>query len=1133
MARWNLLVLFVCILQACQKPVEAPAGEPGPQASKISSQSEVKARFTLMAPEETGVTFSNKFKEDYNYNIFIYEYMYNGGGVAAGDVNGDSLPDLYFSATFAPNRLYLNLGHFKFMDVTDRAGVAAPTGFKTGTLMADINGDGKLDIYSCRTSKSDNGQKTDHVFINQGNKMENGIAIPFFEDQSKKLGLEDNSNTDHACFFDYDRDGDLDLFLVNHRTDFKEVANLRLEQGEDGVIRRIKYTPTSFESNKLYRNDGQRFTEVTRKAGLESSAFGLSATAADLNQDGWMDLYVANDYVEPDRVYINNHDGTFTDKYFQYLKHSSQSSMGSDIADINNDGLDDIIVLDMKPEDPIRYKVLINLMQYERYHLLDDYGYGRQVGRNVLQLNNGNNTFSEIGQFAGLAATDWSWGSLIADLDNDGWKDVYIANGYRRDVTNYDYLTFVRDSIERSGGLTPRRFPDINTVLNLVPEQKIQNYLYINNRNLSFTNATAASGMNKVSFSNGSAYADLDRDGDLDLIVNNVEDPAFIYRNDVEGNHWLQIDVQLAKGNTDGIGTSVNLYAGKTYQHEMLITNKGFFSSSEPILQFGLGDATLIDSIILQWPDGGREIMKSVSPDQRITWKHGTGLTYKNRTPQKHETLFTNASVIPGWKHQENVFVDFKREKLIPYMLSAEGPCIATGDVNGDKLDDFYAGNGSGFPKALYIQTKEKSFVRAVIPAFVNDSIYEDCGAILKDMDGDGDNDLVVISGGSSFKVNDLTYMTRYYVNDGKGSFSRSADFPLIRTNAGAMLAIDYDQDQDYDLVIAGRSTPGRFPEPPRSYLLNNNQGKFKEVTHEVIPELENLGMITDIESGDLDGDKKSELVFAGEWIPLTVFSYDGKSFKNSTATFGLEKSSGWWKSITLADMDQDGDLDLWAGNIGLNSRLSTSEQQPVTLITKDFDGNGSLDPVLCYYYQNQLYPFAGKDLLIGQIPKLKKKFVRYTAYASATINEIFSQAELEGSTQMTVNTFETKYFVNDNKKFVSHSLPYQVQLAPVFDMVVFDFNEDGRQDVLMAGNFLYSETETGEMDAGNGTLLLQNEDGSFRYIPNTEHGFWAQDEVRDLKIISLANGKTAILTGNNKGPLQLHTISKAVQPLQ
>lgn len=1122
----SLLLMMICLI-GCHEKSDTTHSTPNEKENV-----NVNVKFTLMSPDQTGINFTNRFKEDYTYNILTYEYMYNGGGVATGDVNGDSLPDIYFSATFGPNILYLNLGNFKFMNVTIPAGVAAPVGFKTGVAMADINNDGRLDIYSCRTSKTDNGQKDDHVFINMGNKIENGIAIPVFEDQSKKLGLNDNSNTNHVCFIDYDRDGDLDIFLLNHKTDFKEASKLRLQPDATGKIVRLTNPTTPFESNKLYRNDNSHFTEVTESAGLVSSAFGLSVTAGDLNQDGWMDLYVGNDYIEPDRVYINNQNGTFTDKYFEYLKHSCQNSMGSDVADINNDGLVDIIVLDMKPEDPVRYKTMINVMQYDRYHLLEQYGYGRQVGRNVLQLNNGNNTFSEIGQFSGIAATDWSWGSMIADFDNDGWKDTYIANGYRRDVTNYDYLTYVRDSINRTGGLTPRRFPDINTMLNLIPEQKIAKYLYLNNKESGFINVTKQAGMDQLAFSNGSAFADLDRDGDLDIIVNNVIDPAFIYRNDISGRHWLQIDIQEKK-NTDGIGSVVDLYAKGEHQHQMLLINKGFFSTSEPILHFGLGEHAMVDSIILTWPDGTKEIQKSVPVNRRMVWKKGSGSPYKVSKKQPSTPLFTQAYSAPPWIHQETDFVDFKREKLVPYMMSAEGPCIAIGDVNGDQLEDVYAGNGSGYPSALYTQTSENTFTTLAIPIFVSDSSYEDCGALIHDMDGDGDNDLIVISGGNAFNMNDNRYLSRFYINDGKGSFTRASNFPVIRTNAGAIYSFDYDNDNDPDLIIAGRCTPGSFPLPPKSYLLRNDKGVFHDVTADVFPELSSLGMITDIESGNMDSDKSIELVICGEWMPLTVFSFDGSKFKNKTSSFGLDKFSGWWKAVSLSDLDDDGDLDMIAGNIGLNHRHTTSELYPVTLISKDFDGNGSQDPVLCFYHDGKLFPYAGRDAMIAQIPMLKKNFVRYTTYASASIEDIFSKTQLEGSTRLTVNTFKTMILKNDNHKFVPLNIPYQAQLAPVFDILVEDFNGDGRKDILMAGNFLYSETETGEIDAGNGTLLIQNPDQSFQFVPNREHGFWAQDEVRELKAITLANGSKAVLTGNNKGPLQMHLITVSEKQVQ
>lgn len=1120
------LLLILIGLTSCKKE----------ESQLVTSQEDlpaVNARFTLLTPDQTGVDFSNSFLETFEYNIYTYEYLYNGCGVAVGDVNGDGLPDLYFGSAFNKNRLYINKGNMTFQDVTEMAGVAAPEGYKTGVTMADVNGDGLLDIYCCRTSKQDDGQKTDHLFINKGNRTENGIAIPVFEDQAKKLGIDDNSNTNHACFFDFDRDGDLDAFLLNHRIGFDAAVNIRVFQKADGSTERILTPETPFESNKLYRNDNGHFVDITAKAGMVNSAFGLSATAADINQDGWMDLYVANDYIEPDYVYINNKDGTFTDQYFTTLKHSSQNSMGSDVVDINNDGLVDIMVLDMKAEDPIRYKELAHVMQLDRYNLMVQYGYGRQSGRNMLQLNNGNNTFREIGQFAGVATTDWSWAQLIADFDNDGWKDMYITNGYRKDVTNMDYTNFFKDSIYRTGGLTPQRYPDINKFLENIPSRKMNNYLYVNNADLSFINAGKQAGMDHPSFSNGAAYADLDLDGDLDIVVNNIDDPAFIYRNDINGKNWLQIVAQPGKGNTQGIGTAVDLYTGHTHQYSMVISNKGFLSSSEPVLHFGLGDAVTVDSIILRWPDGSYELKKDLKANQRIVWKKGTGNEYQKKPAQKPEMLFEKVSDAITWRHKENEFIDFKREKLIPYMLSAEGPCLAVGDINGDQLEDIFAGNGTGFPAALMTQNPNGTFSSHPVPVFVSDSLYEDCGSVMEDFDGDGDLDLLVVSGGSSFNQNDLEYLSRYYINDGKGSFHRANNFPIIRTNSGAVLAVDIDGDADKDIIIGGRSTPGLFPKAPKSYCLKNENGRFTDVTKDFFPDLEELGMITDIESGDLDGDGKFEIVFAGEWMPLTIFSFDGGKMINKTQAFGLEKTAGWWKCISVADVDGDGDMDLMAGNIGLNHRMQASEKYPVTLIANDFDGNGSTDPIVCYFYNGKLYPFAGRDAMIAQIPMLKKKFTRYTPYASATINDIFTEDQLKKSTWLYTNTFQTTLFKNEGKSFVIAPLPYQVQLSPVNDMVIRDFNNDGRLDILMGGNFLFSEPETGELDAGIGTLLLQQEDGTFTYVSNLEHGFWAQGEVREMKNIKLATGLDAILTGNNNSSLELSVINRTERVVQ
>lgn len=1112
--------LSLMLLFSCQKQPAAPAYHP-------EELKPVDLKFTLLDASQTGVEFVNQIKEDYHYNNFSFEYVYNGGGVAVGDVNGDGLPDLYFSSSRQSNKLYLNRGNFQFVDVTNISGVAAQEGFKTGVAMIDINGDGKMDIYSCRTSKSDDGLKNDFFFINQGNEEHNGLQVPIFRDQAKDLGIADNSNTNQSCFFDYDRDGDLDLFLVCHKLGSEAANKVRLQQNTDGTVTRITTPDTPFESDRLYRNDNGHFKDVTAAAGLTTSAFGLAVMAADLNHDGWLDLYVSNDYIEPDFIFINNRDGTFTDHFKDYLKHSSQASMGNDIQDINNDGLVDIMVLDMKPGDPIRYKQLMNNMGYDRYNLLVQYGYGRQVGRNVLQLNNGNETFSDIGQFAGVATTDWSWGVLMADYDNDGWKDIFVSNGYRKDVTQFDYFNYFRDSIKRTGELTPERFPDINDFIKLLPETKIASYLFLNEKNLQFYDATKQAGMDQVKFSNGCAYADLDADGDLDLIVNNIDSPAFIYRNDSQKKHWLQIDLKGPKGNPDALGAYADLYAGINHQYQMMMTNKGFFSNSEAILHFGVGTTTTIDSIILHWPDGSAEKLEKVPADQRLVWEKGTGKPHKDVRQPKPAPLFENTNKLVQWTQSDNDFVDLKRERLIPYNLSSEGPCLAVGDINGDQLEDIYAGNGRGFRSAFLVQTKGNKFEVQNQAAIKNDSLYEDCGSLLQDFDGDHDLDLVVISGGNDLPNNDEGYMSRYYTNDGHGSFTRDNNFPILRTNAGAVVAFDFDQDNDLDLVIAGRCTPGEFPVSPKSYLLQNDNGRFSDVTSTLFKAGESLGMITDLEAGDLDGDGKQELVVGGEWIPLRVFAFDGKQLVEKTAAFGLEKTNGLWKSIELKDIDGDGDLDMLAGNMGLNNRFRASAEYPITLVYSDFDGNTSLDPILSYYYQGKLYPFAGRDAIIGQIPRLKKKFTRYNPYAKATIQDIFTKEELSKSTSLYAYTLETTLFKNENKVMKPVPLPYQAQLSPMFDFIVEDFNGDGKLDILMAGNYSYSETETSEMDAGNGTLLLQQADGTFTFVDNRDHGFWAQHEVRELKSIRLADGREAILTGNNRGPIEVSTCLK------
>lgn len=1109
--------LAIAGIHACQD-------SPDPFSTK-SGSSKLYDGFSLLPSTETGIDFSNTLKEDYNYNIFSYEYLYNGCGVGAGDVNGDGLPDLYFASAFGKNKLYLNQGNFQFKEVAALAGVEATDGYKTGVALADINGDGKLDIHCCRTSKTDDGKKTDFVYINGGNQTIDGLQVPQFTEQASALGLTDNSNTNHVCYFDFDRDGDLDVFYLNHRVDFADATRIRAQQNEDGTISRIRTPATLFESNRLYRNDGATFTDITSQAGLVSAAFGLSVVSRDINQDGWPDLYVANDYIEPDYLYINNGDGTFTDRREAYLKHTSQNSMGSDMADINNDGLPDLIVLDMKAEDHIRYKELANVMQDDRYNLLVQYGYGRQQGRNMLQLNNGNNTFSEVGQFSGMSSTDWSWAPLLADFNNDGWRDLYITNGYRKDVTNLDYMNFFRDSIAKTGGLSSKRFPDIEEFIQYIPDQKISNYMFVNSGHLSFDNVTEEMHLSHPAFSTGAAYADFDLDGDLDIVVSNINDPAFVYRNDLHESHWIQITAEDHTRNPQGLGATVTLFAGLTQSTDGIRTNKGFLSTSEAIVHFGLGENDKIDSLLITWPDGGVEMLLSPTVDQRLVWKRGMGEKRIVTGSDFPPALFVSDHQRIQWQHEEMHYNDFKREKLLPYMLSAEGPCLAIGDVNGDDLEDVYAGNGAGFVSRIFIQNDSGRFVPLSNQSFEADKGFEDTDAVMVDVDHDGDLDLMVASGGNALPPGDRLYAIRLYRNDGDGQFIRDHHFPDIRANVGAIHVVDYDDDGDMDLVIGARNIPGRFPEIPESYLLENKNGQFTISTDSLFPDIRRLGMVADIESGDLDGDGFPEIVVAGEWMPVSIYSFDGKTIKDRTAAFGLDKLHGWWKSIAIEDIDADGDLDVIAGNIGLNHRMKASLETPVTLIANDFDRNGSLDPIMNYYAEGDLYPYPGRDAIIAQLPILKKQFTRYAPYARARTDEIFTPDQIQNSQQLYAHTFETMLFINEEGLFQQQPLPFPTQLSPVMAILVADVNADGKKDILMGGNYSYFETETGEMDAGNGTLLLQQQDGSFRWEPNRHHGFWAQQEVREIHEIQLAGGQKAILTGNNKGYIELHLL--------
>lgn len=1081
------------------------------------------ARFESIPPAKSGVHFSNNIHESFRQNIVTNSYLFNGGGVAILDVNNDELPDLYFVSSQESNRLYLNRGNFRFEDITEVAGVAALGGIKTGVTVVDIDNDGFQDLYVCRsgidTMPAELPKRANLLFINNGNLS--------FSEKAAEIGLDDVSASNHANFFDYDLDGDLDLYLLNHPVDFHSVNKILVVQTDSGYVR--KTNPNHrFESDKLYRNNGDgTFTDVSQTAGIQNRAFGLSVTVADFNGDHFPDIFVGNDYIEPDLLYINNQNGTFTNRLDQFFRHTSNHTMGVDIADFNNDGLVDLVALDMIAEDNKRRKELMTTMLLNRYLSLLKYHYGRQLMRNTLQLNNGTGDFSEIGTIAGISNTDWSWSCLLADFDNDSYKDLYITNGYRRDVTNLDYLTFTVDSINRRGGISKRNFPKIEDYLNLIPSQKLQNYLFRNRGDLTFEKISNQWGLIQKSFSNGAAYADLDADGDLDLVVNNIADAAFLFKNKTaerKGANYLQIKLEGSPKNRGGTGASVKIfYAGKMQLQELNPT-RGYFSSVEYLLHFGLKNQKEIDRLEIRWPDNKIQILEHIPVNQRLRLKYSDAKMSNQSPPRKASPIFQTAAIRGlKFRHRENDFLDFQRERLLPHKLSELGPSLAVGDVNGDGLEDFFIGGAADNSAALFLQNPNSTFQKTSEKTWNADLAFEDLGAVFFDSDGDGDLDLYVVSGGNAFPANSDRYQDRLYLNDGKGNFSKTKKaLPRITSSGSCVRVADYDSDGDLDLFVGGRVRPGAYPDPPQSYVLKNEGGAFVDATQQVAPAFRSLGMVTDILWADLDGDAKPEMIVAGEWLPISIFKNENGKLVNRTDSFGLSETSGWWNCLIAKDFDKDGDMDLVAGNLGLNTRFKASKKEPLRLFAKDFDRNGNLDPVLAFYENDRLYPLPQRDVLLQQIPSLKKKFARHAAYAKADMETIFSPSELASALQLEAKIFATTYFENrGNGTFAIKPLSNEAQLSPTNKILAADFTDDGNLDFLLAGNNYSADVESGPFDAGNGLLLLGDGKGNFVPVLSRDSGFSATKAATDLAALKLANGKELILVANNNDALQ------------
>ena len=1107
--------LLIILLHSCQRGGEGPP-----------------PLFTLLPQSWTHVDFVNRLTEDEQFNMIEYLYFNNGAGVAVGDINHDGLVDLYFSSSQETNRLYLNRGEFRFEDITRESGTGGTGDWKTGVTMADVNGDGWLDIYVCHVGDYKGLHGKNQLFINQGDLT--------FSEEASRYGLDFEGYSTQAAFFDYDLDGDLDMYLLNH--------SVHTSRSYGMAALREQYDERA--GDRLYKNhlsEGEpTFTDATREAGIFGSqiGYGLGVSVSDLNCDGFPDLYISNDFHENDYLYLNNGDGTFSEHLKDMMQHTSRSSMGNDVADMNNDGWPDVVVLDMLPDEEQILKQSGGEDDYELFHIKLEYGYSHQFVRNTLQLNLGEGLFSEIGRFAGIHATDWSWSPLLCDLDNDGWKDLFITNGIYRRANDLDYVEFLTGGNRDFPARDTRSLSD-RELYEKMPLYPHLNFLFKNNGDLTFTSMAASWGSHTRSYSNGAAYADLDNDGDLDLVVNNINDPAFIYENHGEellSNHYLSVELEGKGFNPDAVGTRVILYAGGDEQMTEQFTTRGFMSASSRVLHFGLGTVTEIDSMEVRWPDRTREVIRAVPADQRIR------LVQDKNTGRRQETPVLNASdvstrtgpeltdrslrifasaAVPGldYGHREDGYTDLEREWLIPHSLAAEGPCMAVGDVNGDGMEDLFLGAAAGQPALLLIQQPGEKFERAMVTLLNHDRLTEDVDAAFFDAEGDGDLDLYVVRGGNEFPAGDPMLADRLLINDGKGNYSRgeSGSIPYMAENGSCVCPCDFDGDGDTDLFVGARSIPGAYGLPPDHALLENDgNGHFIHVEDERIPGLHGLGMVTDAcwVDDDLDGDP--DLVIVGEWMEVTVWRNRDGIFTEVTEEAGLEGTAGWWNCVEAVDVDGDGDPDLVCGNLGLNTLLHASPKEPVELYVNDFDNNGTPEPLISSYSEGTSYPIATLDELNQQMPGLKQQYPSYASFGGETVRDIFGPELVEQAYHRKAEMFSSVLFMNNGDATYSRKeLPAMAQFAPVRDLVGRDLDRDGHMDLVLAGNNYVVRPSLGRYDASYGWCLLGDGTGNFVSLVPGESGLKIEGDARKLGWI-LIDSKTFLLAAVNNGALQI-----------
>ena len=1073
----------------------------------ISCSDTEKTLFTELSHNKTNIDFKNLIKETENFNIYKFIYLYNGGGVSIGDINNDGLQDIYFSGNIAHNRLYLNKGDFEFEDITEKSGVSASGAWNSGVTMADVNADGFLDIYVCRTADIHPEKRKNLLYINNGNAT--------FKEQAEDYGLADASYSTQASFFDYDKDGDLDMFLLNHSLREFSISNAYFSGN--------KYRSLPYFGDKLYRNDNGKFTDVSKTSGIIQNplGFGLGLSISDVNGDMWPDIYVGNDFMEEDYLYINNQDGTFTESIREYVNHVSMFTMGCDIADINNDLLPDILTVDMLPEGNYRQKKFVGPENFSKFQAYWDYGYFNQTMRNMLQINNGNNSFSEIGQLAGISNTDWSWSPLIADYDNDGFKDIFITNGYLRNFIDLDFINYWADQqIKHQKG---EKKMILANLLKRMPAIPSVNYMYKNNKNLGFSDESINWGFTKETFSNGAAYGDLDNDGDLDLVVNNINDYASVHKNNSNergSNAYLKIKLKGNDKNRFGLGSNVRVYsANKTYQQELTAT-RGFQSSVNPELIFGLGNTIKIDSLFVVWPNNSIQKLYNLKVNYTLEIDQENAIDQSLKNKNTNTLLYKKTTSILGLNHEhkENKFLDFNKERLLPQGLSTLGPKVAKGDINNDGLVDLYfcgAKNSSG---KLYLQNKKGGYSEAYNNVILNDSIFEDTDAQFLDVNNDDFLDLYVVSGGSDFDENSEFLQDRLYINNKKGGFVKSNMLPKMLTSGSCITSGDIDDDGDIDLFIGGRSVPGNYPKAPRSYILVNDKGVFKDKTMQLGKGISSIGMVTDAELIDIDNDKKLDLVIVGEWLKIDTYQNILGTFKR-IETNALKHTHGWWNTVHAFDADNDGDLDFIVGNMGNNNQLKPSKDKPIKMYYGDLDNNGSIDPILTHYRKDESDYSYSRDELIGQVPAFKKLYPDFESFAKGKPKDILKlKKDID---TLTAYNFKSVYIENlGNWKFNITPLPIKVQSAPIYAIETIDINKDGYKDIILGGNLSNTRVSTGKYNANHGMVLLSNKESGYNVLNPNLSGLKIKGDVRDIQEINIEGESYLIFARNNNSPV-------------